>query len=283
METGEIDQILSFGDWIQHRRQVMGLTRADLAQKVGCAVITIKKIERDERKPSPQIAELLALHLAIPNSLRAEFMQRARGFFVASPNDHKAELRIPTFLQQDTTTAQPGTYPFVERQRELDGLEKHLQRALAGDGLPVFIFGDAGSGKTSLMTEFARRAMEINPELLVAGGQCNAQSGLGDPYRPFRDILGMLAGDMDTSWLMGRYNRQDALRIWSSIPELIRTITIYGPNLLNLLLPVIPFAHRIEPYLTGPADWLDRMQTLAQSDQSNQAQLGQDQVLEETT
>ncbi|NIP78802.1 MAG: hypothetical protein GWM90_06220, partial [Gemmatimonadetes bacterium] len=63
--------------------------------------------------------------------------------------------------------------------------------ALAGQGQVVFVTGGPGRGKTALMREFARRAMEVHPDLLVAGGNCNAYSGVGDPYLPFREVLGM--------------------------------------------------------------------------------------------
>ncbi|HMD90027.1 MAG TPA: helix-turn-helix domain-containing protein, partial [Anaerolineaceae bacterium] len=278
MDGADRNEIHSFGDWIQRRRRSMGLTQANLAQKVGCAVITIKKIERDERRPSAQIAELLADQLVIPDNLRSEFLHMARGYFVSSANGSNEALRIPPFLQREPAPGQDKTVHFVERSTELDILGKHLAQALTAAGRPVFIFGEAGSGKTTLMTEFARRVQAMNPELVVAGGQCNAQSGLGDPYRPFRDILAMLSGDLDMGWAISGFNRQQALRIWSSIPDWLRTVTLYGPNLVNLFLPVKPLIQRLANYLTGPADWLDQLQTLAQAGQLEGAHLEQSQV-----
>ncbi|NIP28426.1 MAG: helix-turn-helix transcriptional regulator, partial [Phycisphaerae bacterium] len=55
-----MDEIVSFGEWVQQRRKVLRFTRNQLARRIGCAAVTIKKIERDERRPSRQIAELLA-------------------------------------------------------------------------------------------------------------------------------------------------------------------------------------------------------------------------------
>jgi transcriptional regulator with XRE-family HTH domain len=60
-----VGEIFSFGDWVRRRRKALDLTQAALAQRVGCAVITIQKIEADERRPSRQIAERLADQLAI--------------------------------------------------------------------------------------------------------------------------------------------------------------------------------------------------------------------------
>jgi transcriptional regulator with XRE-family HTH domain len=50
----------SFGDWVSHRRRALDITLAELPQRVGSAAITMRKIEQDERRPSLQMAELLA-------------------------------------------------------------------------------------------------------------------------------------------------------------------------------------------------------------------------------
>src|SRR5512139_1820110 len=69
----------SFGAWLKRRRKALDLTQEALAGQVGCSVATIQKIEADERRPSRQIAELLAQHLAIPSAERATFLKVARG------------------------------------------------------------------------------------------------------------------------------------------------------------------------------------------------------------
>ncbi len=68
----------SFGYWIRRRRKALDLTQADLARRVGCAEVTIQKIEADERRPSRQVAERLAEQLVIPPEERAAFLQSAR-------------------------------------------------------------------------------------------------------------------------------------------------------------------------------------------------------------
>ncbi len=61
------------------RRQSLDLTRDELADRIGCAPITIAKIERDERKPSRQMAELLADVFLPANEDRERFVRWARG------------------------------------------------------------------------------------------------------------------------------------------------------------------------------------------------------------
>jgi predicted ATPase/class 3 adenylate cyclase len=69
----------SFGYWVRRRRKALDLTQEELARQVGCAAITIKKIEADERRPSRQIAERLADRLQLAPAERAAFVQAARG------------------------------------------------------------------------------------------------------------------------------------------------------------------------------------------------------------
>jgi transcriptional regulator with XRE-family HTH domain len=56
----------------------MDLTQEELARRVGCAAITLRKIEADDLRASVQIAERLAMALAIPLDDRAEFVRKAR-------------------------------------------------------------------------------------------------------------------------------------------------------------------------------------------------------------
>ena len=68
----------SFGVWIKRRRKVLDLRQQELAERVGCSVATIIKIEADERRPSHQIADLLVSHLEIPPAQRELFIKVAR-------------------------------------------------------------------------------------------------------------------------------------------------------------------------------------------------------------
>ncbi|MGH6961717.1 MAG: protein kinase domain-containing protein [Dongiaceae bacterium] len=73
-----MEQDLSFGRMVRERRRSLDLTQEELARRVGCAAITIRKIEAGDLRPSQQIAERLAMALAIPLEERAEFVRQAR-------------------------------------------------------------------------------------------------------------------------------------------------------------------------------------------------------------
>src|SRR5215207_1090998 len=71
-----------------------------------------------------------------------------------------------------------GNAVFVGREAEMERLQAQLARTLEGQGQVCFVAGEAGAGKTTLVGEFTRRAQEANPELLVAFGDSNAQTGV---------------------------------------------------------------------------------------------------------
>ena len=62
-----MDRDVSFGGIVKENRQSLDLTQAELARRVACATITIRKIEYDSLRPSIQIAERLATSLKIPS------------------------------------------------------------------------------------------------------------------------------------------------------------------------------------------------------------------------
>jgi predicted ATPase/class 3 adenylate cyclase len=86
----------SFGYWVRRRRKALDLTQTELAQRVGCAMVTIKKIEADERRPSRQIAERLADLLAVPPAERESFLRAARAQKAAhSLTDPTQQIGMP--------------------------------------------------------------------------------------------------------------------------------------------------------------------------------------------
>src|SRR5262245_37441397 len=73
-----MDAEVSCGSWIKARRQELDLTQYALAQRVGCATSTIKKIEAGVLRPSRQVAERLAAHLELAPEERTAFVRLAR-------------------------------------------------------------------------------------------------------------------------------------------------------------------------------------------------------------
>ncbi len=68
-----------FGAWLRQQRTDLKLTREQFADQVSCSVALLRKIEDGERRPSTQIAELIAHILNIPAADRVTFVRVARG------------------------------------------------------------------------------------------------------------------------------------------------------------------------------------------------------------
>jgi transcriptional regulator with XRE-family HTH domain len=90
-----VDDIPSFGAWLRRRRKALDLTQEALAQLVGCSVVSIRKFEGDEQRPSRPMAERLAAQLQIPIDQQPAFIQYARLGLDAAPPD----LPLPTAAQ----------------------------------------------------------------------------------------------------------------------------------------------------------------------------------------
>src|SRR5689334_11319843 len=74
-----MDSPETFGRWLRRRRRELDLTQDALARQVGCARVTIRKLEAEDIRPSRQLAELLAEKLGLPPQDRQSFVRAARG------------------------------------------------------------------------------------------------------------------------------------------------------------------------------------------------------------
>lgn len=126
---------------------------------------------------------------------------------------------------------------FVGRERELALLDAHLARALSGQGHIVLLQGEAGQGKTALVQEFARRAQAQYPDLLVAVGDCSAQTGAGEPYLPFREVIGLLTGDFEAKLAQGRITVENVSRLKKTLAYSGLVLLEVAPDLVELLVP----------------------------------------------
>ena len=61
-----MSESISFGTWLRQHRRSLDLTQKALADQVGCAEITIRRMEADEYKPSNELALVLFEKLGIP-------------------------------------------------------------------------------------------------------------------------------------------------------------------------------------------------------------------------
>jgi predicted ATPase/DNA-binding XRE family transcriptional regulator len=137
----------SFGAWLRRRRRLLDLTQAELAQRVGCAVVTIRKLEADELRPSKQMAERLAQCLEVIS----EEYERFTAFARSTPPAPVADaLPVRHNLPHQLT-------PFVGRPQEL----ADLAALLADPSVRLLtILGPGGIGKTRLALEAATAQLD---------------------------------------------------------------------------------------------------------------------------
>lgn len=255
--------IYSFGAWVKQQRKKLGLTQAELATCVGSALVTIKKIEQDLRRPSRQLAVLLAEQLHIPITDQDRFVAVARGLqpWPADPQAETIPVRATSGGDAQSTTSNPRF--FVGRDRELAWLDAHLNSALASRGRIAFVSGEAGRGKSSLLIAFAQRAQARHPDLVVAGGSCNAFAGTGDPFLPFREALLALTGDIDARWA-GAISSQQRARLWHLLPYTVQTLVEHGPDLINVLMAGAPLLHQVTAHFGADGAWQRKLQDIVQ-------------------
>jgi predicted ATPase/transcriptional regulator with XRE-family HTH domain len=145
----------SFGQWVKKRRKALDLTQIELAKRVGCANISIQKIEANERRPSKQMALLLAEQLGIPGEERQQFVRFARG----EPGAHHV-VAFYEMNRRGLWNFSPGPSmnipspptPLIGRGRDVAVARKRL---LDEDTRLLTLVGPPGVGKTRLAAQIA--------------------------------------------------------------------------------------------------------------------------------
>src|SRR6478672_1273955 len=90
-----MDGTISFGQWLKQHRKHLDLTQEELAERIGCSVVAISKMEAGVRRPSRQMAELLADLFKVPAEERVTFIAFARGFDAQSESQKTILARRP--------------------------------------------------------------------------------------------------------------------------------------------------------------------------------------------
>jgi len=150
---------ITFGEWLRQSRNELRLTREAFARCVGCSVSALRKIEDGERRPSTQIAELMANCLNIPQAERSTFVKVARG-----------ELRVDRlslFLRIVPASTIPRINlpvlptPLIGRQREIEEIGQLLRNPQCR---LLTLVGPGGIGKTRLAIETAVQVQAVFPD-----------------------------------------------------------------------------------------------------------------------
>ncbi|MEE4193621.1 MAG: BTAD domain-containing putative transcriptional regulator, partial [Anaerolineae bacterium] len=154
---------------------------------------------------------------------------------------------------------------FAGRKEILASLHAKLSTILQTQhGSVHFIAGEAGSGKTWLGREFINQALDKHPTLVTAAGFCNAFTGTGDPYLPFREILSQLCGDFEAQLRAGTITRIYARRLWNIRSTAAKVILTYGQGLLSTIIPGYVFLNERSFQRFHFEDWYQELKAVAE-------------------
>jgi predicted ATPase/DNA-binding XRE family transcriptional regulator len=150
----------AFGNRLKQLRQGQGLTQDALAERVGCATQTIRKIEGGQRRPSYQIAAKLAEELGVAPQDRACFIRSARDEPREAPDDLPATA-VPE-VQPAALPLAPSNLPapltrLIGREQEVISARQLLLRE---DVRLLTLIGPGGAGKSRLSLEVAARLVD---------------------------------------------------------------------------------------------------------------------------
>jgi len=189
-----MEQNETFGSWLRRRRRAVDMTQEALADCAACSVVTIRKMESDERRPSRQLAGLLADCLQIPADERERFISFARqreddrrpspvgpgrgavplpeapspnpsprsGNQVSSlsPSSGERDRNAPLILLPAPLTS------LIGREEDISAVADLLRLP---DARLVTLTGPGGTGKTRLSIEVGRRLAEAFPFIFTDG------------------------------------------------------------------------------------------------------------------
>ncbi|MBI5030658.1 MAG: tetratricopeptide repeat protein [Chloroflexi bacterium] len=146
-------QTISFGEWLKRRRKSLDLTRDELARRVPCSVSAVWRLETNDLRPSPTLAESIARVLNIPANQCASFVAFARGE-TNLPPDAKPSVHVSV---ESNHLPAPLTQ-LIGRRREVSALVDLLRQPSVR---LLTLTGPPGTGKTRLSIAVGQKVARV--------------------------------------------------------------------------------------------------------------------------
>jgi predicted ATPase/DNA-binding XRE family transcriptional regulator len=143
-----LQEEITFGIWLRKHRRALDLSRQAFAAQVGCAEVTLRRIEAGTLKPSKELANIVLERLGIPETERTGWISFARGLSSfpsqSLPTSNKPKLNLPAPI----TT-------FIGREKEQANVV-----GLLGKHRLVTLTGSGGVGKSRLSIKVGEQSLE---------------------------------------------------------------------------------------------------------------------------
>ena len=244
---------VSFGEWLKRQRMGRGLTRDQLAHQIGCASVTLQKIESEERRPSAQIVTRLAEIFEIPKDEQTNFLQYARGDWKYAPGEVTGESPWLLSPKSPRTNLPAVLTALIGREGQLAKLHDYLMRA---EIRLVTLIGPPGIGKTRLSIEAARQSLpNFSDGVFFAG-----LAALDDPKliaATVRQALGYVENQKlpADQHLMQAIGEKQMLIVLDNCEHLVEDAAMFASRLLSACshLKILATSREV---LHSPGEWL---------------------------
>jgi transcriptional regulator with XRE-family HTH domain len=234
----------SFGQQLRRLRRAHDLTQEALAEQAHCAVDTLRAIEHGRRRPSRELAAILADCLRILPDQRQDFLQRARAAPAAAPPQLMAAPPEPPPLPTPHTA--PATL-LIGRSKELELLTHQLNEPTCR---LLTLTGPGGVGKTSLAHSLADRVAELFADgvvrMLLVGVQhpVEAVNAVAQSLGVHHD--GGQAGQVAIAQVVAALASRRQLLLLDNLEQLLDS-----PELIQLITTIIASAPGVRLLVTS--------------------------------
>ncbi len=157
---------------------------------------------------------------------------------------------------------------FYGRKKELDMLLSKVAPLSDNSIQLAFVTGEAGSGKTALVSKFEEIVSGQMPDVIISKGKCNPLTGSASPYLPFRDLLNDLFGNFELRNNKLKSIKDDKLKKFFLFSA--KCIVNNAPDLIGTFIPGGKILSKVGDSLIKETKMIDKINSLVEKDKLTQ-------------